>query len=131
MTRLLVVHPNPLMVWDRAAALEHAGYEVETCPGPSVADCPVLDDQACPLLDHADALVYDAALGSAQDMRYLVGHLREEYADLPLILIGADDSAQWSELDASHRVWHVPTVTTVADLAGVVEAAMGEQGMAV
>ncbi len=130
MTRLLVVHPNPLMVWDRAAALEHAGYEVETCPGPSTSECPVLDDQACPLLDHADALVYDAALGSADDMRYLVAHLREEYADLPLILIGADDSPRWSDLDA-HHVWRVPSVTTVADLARVVEAAMSEQGMAV
>jgi hypothetical protein len=131
MTRLLVVHPNPLVVWDRTVALEHAGYQVETCPGPSITECPVLDDQACPLLDHADALVYDAALGSVHDMRYLVGHLREEYADLPLILIGADEAPQWTDLDAAHRVWHVPSVTTVAELSSVIEAAMSEQGMAV
>ena len=131
MTRLLVVHPNPLVAWDRTAALEHAGYEVETCPGPSITECPVLDDQACPLLDRTDALVYDAALGSARDMRYLVAHLREEYADLPLILIGADDSPRWSDLDAAHRVWRVPAVTTVAALASTIEQAVTEQGMAV
>jgi len=131
MTRLLVVHPNPLVVWDRAAALEHAGYEVESCPGPSLTDCPVLEDQACPLLDQVDALIYDAALGSPQDMRYLVGHLREEYADLPLIVIGADDSTPWAELDGPHRVWRVPAMSTVSALAEVVEDALSEQGMAV
>lgn len=131
MTRLLVVHPNPLVVWDRAAALEHAGYEVETCPGPSLTDCPVLTDQACPLLDHADALVYDVALGTPQDMRYLVGHLREDYVDLPLILIGADGSAPWTELTGTRRVWPVPADSTLAELTGVVEEALAEQGMAV
>lgn len=131
MTRLLVVHPNPIVVWDRAAALEHEGYEVESCPGPSLTDCPVLEDQACPLLDKVDALIYDAALGTAQDMRYLVGHLRDEYADLPLIVIGADDSTSWAEFEGPRRVWRVPAVSTVAALAAVVEDALSEQGMAV
>ena len=131
MTRLLVVHPNPMVVWDRAAALEHAGYEVETCPGPASTECPVLTDQACPLLDGADALVYDAALGAPQDVRYLAAHLRDTYADLPLIVIGADDSARWAEIDASRRVWRVPRVGTVAELVAVVEEALTEQGMAV
>jgi hypothetical protein len=131
MTRLLVVHPNPIVVWDRASALEHAGYEVETCPGPSVTECPVLVDDACPLLDHADVLVYDAGLGTPQDMRYLVGHLREDYADLPLIVIGADESSSWAEIEGTHRVWRVPAGGTVAELAAVVEQALTDQGMAV
>jgi len=131
MTRLLVVHPNPLVVWDRAAALEHAGYEVETCPGPSLTDCPVLEDQACPLLDRADALVYDAALGTAQEMQYLVAHLRDDYVDLPLILIGADDATPWAETEGPRRVWRVAPGGTVGELAAVVEKALTEQGMAV
>lgn len=131
MTRLLVVHPNPLVVWDRAAALEHAGYAVETCPGPASTECPVLTDQACPLLDHADALVYDANLGSPQDMRYLVAHLREDYADLPLIVVGADDSTPWAELAGARRVWPVAPAGTIAELTAVIERALTEQGMAV
>jgi hypothetical protein len=131
MTRLLVVHPNPLVVWDRAAALEHAGYEVETCPGPSVTDCPALDDQACPLLDRADVLLYDVDLGSPQEMGYLVGHLREDYSDLPLVVVGADDSAVWAALEGPRRVWRVPPGGTVSELAAVIEQAVTEQGMAV
>jgi hypothetical protein len=131
MTRLLVVHPNPLVVWDRAAALEHAGYTVETCPGPAHTDCPVLEDLACPLLDLADALIYDASLGSDHDMKYLVGHLRDTYADLPLIVIGTDDAARWTEIEGTRRVWRVPTVGTIGELVSVVEEALTEQGMAV
>lgn len=131
MTRLLVVHPNPLVVWDRASALEHAGYSVDTCPGPASTECPVLSDQACPLLDTADALIYDAKLGSPQDMRYLVAHLREDYADLPLIVVGADDSTPWAEFAGPRRVWAAPAVGTIADLTAVIEKALSEQGMAV
>jgi hypothetical protein len=131
MTRLLVVHPNPLVVWDRAVALEHAGYAVDTCPGPSSTACPILEDRPCPLLDTADALVYDATLGSSQEMQYLVGHLRDTYADLPLIVIGADDSERWAALDGPRRVWRVPAADTIAQLSAVVEQALTEQGMAV
>jgi hypothetical protein len=131
MTRLLVVHPNPLVAWDRAAALEHAGYEVEICGGPAHAGCPVIDDQACPLLDGADALIYDAALGSTGEMRLLVEHLRDMYADLPLVLIGAADASEWARVEGDQHVWHVPQVGTVAELVAVVEEALTEQGMAV
>ena len=131
MTRLLVVHPDPLVVWDRAAALEHAGYAVETCPGPAHTDCPILDDEACPLLDTADALVYDASLGSDLDMQYLVAHLRDIYADLPLIVIGADESDRWAQIEGTRRVWRVPTIGTIGELASVIEQALTEQGMAV
>jgi hypothetical protein len=128
MTRLLVVHPNPTVVWDRAAALELANYEVDTCAGPAHADCPLVGDQPCPLLDGADALIYDTALGTPQEMRVLVAHLRETYADLPLIVIGADDGA--ADADEA-RVWRVPSVQTVAQLTAVIEEALTEQGMAV
>lgn len=131
MTRLLVVHPDPLVIWDRASALEHAGYEVETCAGPMNSDCPVLDDQACPLVDRADALVYDAALGSDQEVGFLAAHLRDTYTDLPLIMIGADDDARLAELVGTRRVWRVPAVGTVGELAAVIEKALTEQGMAV
>jgi hypothetical protein len=129
MTRLLVVHPKPLVAWDRAAALEHAGYEVETCPGPAHADCPVLSDQPCPLIDRADALLYDASLGSTAEMQFLAAHLRDAYADLPLIVIGADDA--WPATDDPGRVWRVPDLGTTAQLASVIEDALTEQGMAV
>lgn len=129
MTRLLVVHPNPTVVWDRAAALELADYEVETCAGPAHADCPIIADQPCPLLDRADALVYDTALGTTQEMRLLIAHLRETYADLPLIVIGPDQplTAEANE----GRVWRIPSVETVAQLTAVIEEALTEQGMAV
>jgi hypothetical protein len=129
MTRLLVVHPNPMVVWDRAAALELADYEVETCTGPAHADCPIMADQPCPLLDRADALIYDTSLGSTQEMRFLISHLRDTYADLPLIVFGE------GEVDLSgadeNRIWRVPSVQTVAQLTSVVEEALTEQGMAV
>jgi len=131
MTRLLVVHPDPLVLWDRAAALEHAGYEVETCPGPASTECPVLSDQACPLLDHADALLYDTALGSPQDMGYLVAHLREDYADLPLIMIGANEAVAWADVVGPRRVWRVPSPGTISELTAMIEVALSEQGMAV
>lgn len=131
MTRLLVVHPEPLVVWDRAAALEHAGYEVETCPGPSLAECPVLDDQACPLLDRVDALLYDAALGPPRDMRYLAGHLRDAYADLPLIVIGSEADTEWAEREGAQRAWRVSPTENLARLTAVIEEALSEQGLAV
>lgn len=131
MTRLLVVHPDPLVVWDRAAALEHAGYEVETCFGPSDADCPVLEDQPCPLLDRADALVYDARLGSPPEMRFLTSRLRDTYSDLPLIVIGDERDTRWTEPVGSHRVWRMPTDGTLAQLSALIEEALTEQGMAV
>jgi hypothetical protein len=129
MTRLLVVHPNPTVVWDRAAALELANYEVETCAGPAHADCPLMGDQPCPLLDGADALIYDTALGSPQEMRVLIAHLRDTYADLPLIVIG-EGEVQVANADEA-RVRRVPSVQTVAQLTAVIEEALTEQGMAV
>jgi hypothetical protein len=131
MTRLLVVHPDPRVVQQRATALVAAGYSVESCSGPAGSQCPVLTDEPCPLLDRADALVYDAGLGSPEEMRFLIAHLREEYADLPLLVIGADASASWTELDGPHRVWQVPADASREQLTSVIEEALTEQGMAV
>ena len=130
MSSVLVVHPNAAVAWDRAAALELAGYAVETCTGPSDTACPIVDGQACPLLDRADALVYDSALGSTRDMHFLIARLRDVYADLPLIVLGAPDAADTIEPDGP-RVWRVTSVETVAELAAIVEEALTEQGMAV
>jgi len=131
MTRLLVVHPDPLVIMDRAIALEHAGYAVETCPGPTGTPCPILDERACPLLDAADVLIYDAHLGSDQEMRVLVSRLRDTYADLPLIVLGGDASAPWAESTGPRRVWQMPSVGTLSDLTALIEEALTEQGMAV
>ena len=131
MTRLLVVHPDPLVVLDRAVALEHAGYEVETCPGPADTTCPILTDQACPLVDHADALIYDATLGSDAEMRLLVDHLRDTYVDLPLIVLGGDESAPWAEREGPHRIWQMSSAGTLSQLTALIEEALTEQGMAV
>lgn len=131
MTRILVVHSDPRVVQQRALALVAAGYSVESCSGPADTRCPVLTDEPCPLLDRADALVYDAGLGSAEEMRFLVAHLRDEYADLPLLVIGADASAPWTELEGPQRVWRVPADATQEQLTSVIEEAMTEQGMAV
>lgn len=131
MTRLLVVHPDPLVIMDRAIALEHAGYTVETCSGPTETPCPILDERACPLLDRADLLIYDAHLGSDQEMRVLVSRLRDTYADLPLIVLGGDETAPWAESTGPRRVWRMQSMGTLSDLTALIEEALSEQGMAV
>jgi hypothetical protein len=88
-----------------------------------------MGDQPCPLLDGADALIYDTALGSPQEMRVLIAHLRDTYADLPLIVIG-EGEVEVANAD-EERVWRVPSVQTVAQLTAVIEEALTEQGMAV
>jgi hypothetical protein len=130
MTRLLVVHPDPTLARSRAAELAAAGYVVEACLGPSGRDCPILDDQPCPLLDQADALLYDAALGTPREMEYLAAHLRDTYADLPLIVIGAERATGRLELEGPRRVWPVSADASIEQLTNVVESALTEQGMA-
>ena len=60
-----------------------------------------------------------------------VAHLRDEYADLPLLVIGEDASAPWTELEGPQRVWRVPADASSERLTSVIEEALTEQGMAV
>ena len=132
MTRVLVVH-NDAAAADRVAAnLQAAGYETQTCLGPLDQHCPVVEGLPCPLADGSDVLVYDARVaGDAEGMRNLTLHLRDVYADLPVVLTSADASLGWIELEGPDRVVPVPVDADPAALRDAVETALTEQGMAV
>ena len=132
MTRVLVVQRDPAVAEQMIASLTEAGYEIETCGGPEQEACPVIADLPCPLVDRADVLVYDAwVAGDAMSGHHLVSELREVYVDLPLVLTSVDPTVEWAEREGPHRVIPLGSQPTGSELLGAVEAALGEQGMAV
>lgn len=132
MTRVLVVQRDPAVAEQIIAGLSRAGYEIETCGGPEQEACPVIADLPCPLVDRADVLVYDAwVAGDSGSGHHLVSELREVYADLPVVLTSVDPSVEWAEREGPHRVIPLGTRPSEAELLEAVEAALGEQGMAV
>ena len=132
MTRVIVVNHDPALAAEQSALLRAAGYQVEQCGGPLAEPCPVLGDLPCPLVDRADVLVYDAwAAGDSDGGRRLVAHLREVYADLPVILTAVDDSLDWVETEGPGRVTPLTGRPTQEALEQAVEAALADQGMAV
>ena len=132
MTRVIVVHHDPGVAAEQAALLRAAGYEVESCGGPVAESCPVLDDHPCPLADRADVLVYDAwVAGDSDGGRDLVAHLRDLYADLPLVLTAVDDRLAWVETDGPERVTPLAGRPDIERLKEAIETALADQGMAV
>jgi hypothetical protein len=132
MARVIVVHHDPRVAAEQAGMLRVLGYEVETCGGPAAEPCPVLDDHPCPIADGADVLVYDAwAAGDSDGGRQLVAHLRDLYADLPLVLTAVDGSLSWVEREGPERVIPLPERPDADRLAAAVAAALADQGMAV
>ena len=132
MVRVVVVHHDPDVAASQTAQLQAAGYEIETCGGPLAVTCPVLEDQACPLADRADVLVYDAwAAGDSDAGRELVRHLRDVYADLPLVLTAVDDRLQWVETEGPERVTPLRGMPAVDTLRRAIDVALADQGMAV
>ena len=132
MTRVLVVHNDPAIADRVAANLQLAGYDTDTCLGPMDQQCPVVEGLPCPRADGSDVLVYDArVVGDAEGMRNLALHLRDVYADLPVVLTSVDDSAGWVTLDGPDRVVPVPLDADPTALREAVETALTEQGMAV
>lgn len=132
MTRVVVVHRDPAVAAEQAESLRAAGYEVETCGGPLGEPCPVLDDLPCPVADGADVLVYEAwAAGDGDAGHRLVAHLRDLYADLPLVLTGVDDRLGWVESEGPERVVALAARPDGTMLAAAVDRALADQGMAV
>jgi hypothetical protein len=132
MTRVVVVNHDPAVGAEQAALLRRAGYDVEFCGGPTVEPCPVLEDLPCPLADRADVLVYDAwAAGDSDGGRSLVGHLREVYADLPVVLTAVDERLSWVETEGPERVTPLSGRPTLEALRQAIESALADQGMAV
>lgn len=132
MTRVVVVHHDPAIAAEQAGLLRSAGYDVQACGGPLAEPCPVLDDHPCPLADDADVLVYDAwAAGDSDGGRGLVSHLREVYADLPVILTATDERLGWIETEGPQRVIPLRGRPDAEALAQAVERALADQGMAV
>jgi hypothetical protein len=132
MTRAVVVNADPHQAEQQAEALRAAGYEVELCGGPQQEPCPVVGNLPCPLVDRADVLVYDAWIaGSSDGGRELVAGLRETYVDLPVVLTSADRGLEWVETEGPHRVTPLVGEPTPEELRAAVEAALGDQGMAV
>ncbi len=132
MTRVIVVDPDPARAAVRGAELQAAGYEVEHCGGPETQPCAIIGDMPCPLADRADVLVYDAWAGGDRDStRALIGHLRDVYVDLPIVLTSVDASVDWVETEGPNRVTPVAGQPTIEQLSAAIETALGEQGMAV
>ncbi len=132
MTRVVVVHRQPDVAAEQAAILRGAGYQVEVCGGPTNDPCPVVHDLPCPLADGADALVYEAwAAGDSDAGRQLVAHVRDLYADLPLVLTDVDGSLSWVETEGPERVTPLVGRPDGDALLGAVAAALADQGMAV
>jgi DNA-binding NtrC family response regulator len=132
MTRAVVVNADPEQAERQAAALRGAGYEVELCGGPRQDPCPVLDNLPCPLVDRADVLVYDAWIAGTSDAgRQLIADLRETYVDLPVVLTSVDRSLDWVATEGPHRVTPLVGKPTAEALTAAVQAALGDQGMAV
>ena len=132
MTRVVVVNHDPAIAAEQAAMLRQAGYEVEFCGGPVVEPCPVMQELPCPLVDRADVLVYDAwAAGDSDGGRRLVEHLREVYADLPVVLTAVDERLSWVETEGSHRVTPLSGRPSLESFRQAIESALADQGMAV
>jgi hypothetical protein len=132
MTRVVVVHHEPDVAAEQAAQLRALGYEVETCGGPLAEQCPVLGDFPCPIADRADVLVYDAwAAGDSDGGRALVAHLRDLYADLPLVLTSTDDRLDWIAVEGPERVTPLSGRPDPQRLRDAIEAALADEGMAV
>ncbi len=132
MTRVVIVHRDRAVADRMAADLRGRGYETEQCGGPQQEACPVVDDLPCPLVDRADVLVYDAYVaGGGAAGHGLVSHLRDVYADLPVILTSADASLDWIEREGPERVIPLEDDPDPETLREAIETALEDQGMAV
>lgn len=70
-----------------ARTLRAAGYQVETCPGPSGADarCPLAASQGCAAAEEADVVVHGLHPGDERN-RELVQALRRRNPGTPLVI---------------------------------------------
>ncbi len=132
MTHVLIVQRDPAVADQMAADLRRAGFETELCGGPRQERCPVVEDLPCPLVDRADVLVYDAFVaGDSEGGHRLVAHLRDVYADLPVVLTSAKASLPWVEGEGPERVFPLGDRPDPATLLAAIEMALSDQGMAV
>jgi hypothetical protein len=132
MTRVLIVNRDRSVADRIATELRASGYQTEQCGGPQQEPCPVVGELPCPLVDRADVLVYDAHVaGDADGSHRLVSHLRDVYADLPLVLTGTDSTLRWVERGGPERVFPLGPDPEPAELRATIEIALSEQGMAV
>ena len=95
--KVLLVEPNHNELDRLGQALEEAGYEVLSCPGPTGPDYRCIGDREsyCPLVEHADVVVLDPWLAGDE---LGVGTTADVLVDLyvgrgrPVVLLG---SAGW------------------------------------
>jgi DNA-binding NtrC family response regulator len=132
MTRVLIVNRD-LSAADRIATeLRASGYETEQCGGPQQEPCPIVGELPCPLVDRADVLVYDAHVaGDGEAGHRLVSHLRDVYADLPVVLTSTDATLRWVERTGPERVFPLGPDPEPGELRAAIETALEDQGMAV
>jgi 3-deoxy-D-manno-octulosonic-acid transferase len=131
-SRVVVVSRDPRVAARRAEMLRGAGFLVELCGGPAQEPCPVLGSLPCPLVDRADVLVYDAAVaGDGAASEQLVAEVRETYPDLPVVLTSVERGRDWVKTDGPHRVTPLAGDPSLEELVAAVQAALGDQGMAV
>jgi hypothetical protein len=135
-------HQHPGMTWSlvvgadgagtaaERAALEACGHHVLACPGPVVADCPVLRGLGCPLVERADVLFYDRALARLPTTTAtLLDALRSLYADRPIILTEADVVTESDGLDlwVDDGVWRLVGQPDIERVELLVEEALAER----
>lgn len=85
-TRVLIEADDHALSWAMQATLERAGYEVETCPGPSsTRRCALLDSGRCELQAGADVIV-NCLAGDARNGHPLARRTIEATPACPLIL---------------------------------------------
>lgn len=132
MTRALVVHHDIDLADQEVESLRRFGYTVEQCSGPTANTCPVLNGGECVMAARADVLVYDAWAGGDSDGgRRLVEHLREVYADLPVVLTAVDGRVNWVETEGANRVTPLSGRPSLESFRQAIESALADQGMAV
>lgn len=54
--RVLVEDPDGAVRWAMTCILERAGYQTQTCAGPTQQRCRLLEGQGCPLAEGADVI---------------------------------------------------------------------------
>ena len=120
MTRVLLVYHDVNVADVEADDLRRAGYEVDSCAGPTDRhSCPVLDGRPCWQVEKADVLVYDtwdADFSHAE----MIEDLLDLHPDKPLVLTSAVSPDEFP-VDRREEVQGIGVAPSRATLQGAIE----------
>jgi len=124
MTRVLVVHHDRDIADAEVAELRAAGYEADSCAGPSAGGgCPVMNGEPCWQVEWADVLVYDLH-ASGDGGRELILDIRSLHPDKPIALTSPGPSGDWVEKHVPAGLAGFLGAPVRNDLVAAVKAAM-------